>query len=182
VDGREETVVGAVAAGGLVMRAISVEAGEEQVHGAHPLAALGIENEIRVHGDEEAALLRQSDDVPDVAPHHRLPPGQAETLHAEARETVEKRLDAGERQIRGVEKRRVAVAAPQIAAIGDGERGRDGTRRAVYVPGQKALAEGESHRNPSVNHGRHRRRRAPAARRCRSRPSTRARRSGWTRA
>jgi len=149
-DGLEHPVVGALAARRLVVLPVAVQAGEEQVHVLEARPVPLEEPEVGVHGDVEPPRLGKVDDVADVLADHRLAPREAETLHAEAGQPVEEHLDLRERKVRGIEERRVAVAAPEVAAVGDGEGGRERAGHAVQGPREQAPPEGDRHVDPRV--------------------------------
>src|SRR5207249_7809331 len=121
--------------------------------------------------------LRHRHDVADVLADHRLASRQSQALHAEMGEAVEEHLHLGQGEVGRVEEGSVAIAAPEVAAIGYGEGRGERPRRAVHVPREQAAAERDRHVEPRVkSHGPPRERTARSAR---NRPWTSSRRPGW---
>ena len=168
-DRRQDAVVRSLAARRNVRSLVAVETRVDEVRALESFGVPSEQGEIRVHADPESPLLRQRDDVAEVATHHRLAAGEPEPADAHLPEPVEQDFYARKIEVRRVDEGTVAVRAPEIAPVRDRERRRERPRWAVDHVGEEAgpvgVAERELVSQP------HRAVPGDRARRGRSRPS-----------
>src|SRR6516162_1308799 len=101
----------------------AVEAGEDEIDVVEERLAALVEIQIGVQRDEEAVRFGEGDDLAEIVADQRLAAGEAEAHDAHALQLAEQQLDVRQGEMTRIEERRVAVAAAQVAAVGDRERG-----------------------------------------------------------